>query len=56
MEAEKALRRSLSADPNFSPALAEMATIAEERGAAATAIEHLRRRSKITPGRVRARQ
>lgn len=42
-EAERCLRRALEADPDFAPALAELATIAEERGRAAEAVEHLRR-------------
>ena len=42
-EAERCLRRALEADPDFAPALAELATIAEERGRAAEAVEFLRR-------------
>lgn len=42
-EAERCLGRALEADPDFAPALAELATIAEERGRAAEAVEHLRR-------------
>jgi tetratricopeptide (TPR) repeat protein len=42
-EAERCLRRALEADPDFAPALAELATIAEERGRATEAVELLRR-------------
>lgn len=42
-DAERCLGRAREADPDFAPALAELATIAEERGRAAEAVEHLRR-------------
>lgn len=42
-EGEPYLKRALEADRDFAPALAELATIAEERGRATEAVELLRR-------------
>ena len=43
LEAERCLTGALAIEPDFAPALAELATIAEERGRAAEAVGHLRR-------------